>query len=209
MSSEKDGLPHERIRTLQTGVVTSNADPEGLGRVKFRINGLIEPESDWAWPLGGVGGGSHRRGFYSPPALGAEVGVLFHNGDTDRPYYLTGNWGAPDGVKETPGPVGGYATPKFDGSPGEPEAVLPEQMHMIQAYETARWILVFDDRPGKERCFLEDKKTGDHVLIDGANTNMDIKATGVLTIRADGMIVIDAPQVQIGGRLVSPSNKPI
>lgn len=52
--------------------------PKGFGRVRVRIPGLIEPASVSAFPLGTVGGGSERCGFFAVPEKGAKVGVLFH-----------------------------------------------------------------------------------------------------------------------------------
>ena len=83
---------------LYVGEVVDRADPEGLGRVRVRIPGLIEPASAWAFPLGTLGGGTDRRGFFAVPERGAEVGVLFHQGDVDHPFYLAGHWGKPDGL---------------------------------------------------------------------------------------------------------------
>ena len=67
-----------RYTALYIGEVVDRDDPEGLGRVRLRIPGLVDPASSWAFPLGTVGGGSDRRGFFSVPEKGAEVGVLFH-----------------------------------------------------------------------------------------------------------------------------------
>ena len=39
------------------------------------------------------------------PEKGAEVGVLFHQGDVDHPHYLGGHWGKPDGQTEVPEPL--------------------------------------------------------------------------------------------------------
>ena len=69
-----------RYPGLYIGEVVDREDPEGIGRVRVRIPGLVEPASNWAFPLGTVGGGSDRRGFYSVPEKGAEVGVLFTTG---------------------------------------------------------------------------------------------------------------------------------
>ena len=83
MSGEFD-TTDPRYTALYIGVVTNRKDPEGLGRVKVRIPGLIEPESDFALPLGTLGGGSDRRGLFAVPEVGAEVGILFNQGDVDH-----------------------------------------------------------------------------------------------------------------------------
>src|SRR5215471_17336448 len=104
MASEFDE-EGDRYLGLYVGVVVKRDDDEKLGRVRVRVPGLIEPASAWAFPLGTVGGGSDARGFYAVPEVGAEVGVLFHQGDVDHPYYLCGHWGKPDGRTEVPTPI--------------------------------------------------------------------------------------------------------
>jgi hypothetical protein len=207
VSTEDDGFGG-KFRAIYVGVVTENADPLKVGRVRLRIPGLLE-KSDWALPLGAVGGGTHRRGFYDPPDVGAEVAVFFHAGDPDKPCFLPGAWGAPGGVRETPGPVGGYATPLYSGAPGKPEEISPEDAPKVKSYETARWIMVFDDRAGKERLFIEDKKTGDHLLFDGVKSQVELRVTTLLRIVVDGICSINANQLTLNDRPVLPTSKPI
>src|SRR5512136_1169857 len=81
---------------MYLGHVTDRNDPEGLGRVRVSIPGLIEPESGWAWPLGTSGGGSRDRGFFAVPEVGAEVAIWFNQGDlSEEPFYLSAHWGKP------------------------------------------------------------------------------------------------------------------
>ena len=183
-----------RYPGLYIGEVADRDDPEGLGRVRVRIPGLVEPSSAWAFPLGTLGGGSDRRGFFSVPEKGAEVGVLFHQGDVDQPYYLCGHWGKPDGQAEVPEPVRGL--PK-------------EEAPQIRAFETNRFLFVFDDREGKEALVVKDKTSGDQIEFDGAGMGITIKATSALLLKADGLVSIEGASVQINGRLVLPGPKPI
>ena len=44
-----------RYTALYIGEVVDRDDPEGLGRVRLRIPGLVDPASSWAFPLGTVG----------------------------------------------------------------------------------------------------------------------------------------------------------
>lgn len=92
-----------RLPYLYEGEVTRRDDPDGLGRVKILIPGIIEPETpNWAWPMGSPGGGSAQRGTFEPPAVGSTVMVWFKMGERDYPYYLTGPWGEPGGVSDVP-----------------------------------------------------------------------------------------------------------
>jgi len=183
-----------RYPGLYLGEVVDRDDPEGLGRVRVRIPGLVEPASAWAFPLGTVGGGSDRRGFFAVPEKGAEVGVLFRQGDVDHPHYLCGHWGKPDGAPEVPAPVRGLS-----------KSEAPQ----VRALETARFLLVFDDRQGKEALVIRDKVSGDQVELDGAGMGITIQATSALLLRADGLVSIEGALVQINGRVVLSAGPPI
>lgn len=183
-----------RYTGLYIGQVVDREDPEKLGRVRVKIPGLIEPASAWAFPLGTVGGGSDRRGFFSVPEKDAEVGVLFHQGDVDHPYYLCGHWGKPGGSPEVPEPARGLAK---------------EETPQVRAFETGRFVLTFDDRNGKEAFIVKDKKSGDQIEFDGAGMGITIKASSALILKADGLVSIEGSSVQINGRLVLPSPKSI
>jgi uncharacterized protein involved in type VI secretion and phage assembly len=183
-----------RTTGLYLGQVVDRADPERLGRVRVRVPGLLEPASAWAFPLGTVGGGSERRGFFAVPELGAEVGVLFHQGDPDHPFYLCGHWGRPDGSTELPEPA---------------RDLSPAETPQVRAFETRRFLLLFDDRAGHEALVVRDKRSGDQIELDGAAMGITIKATSALILKADGLVSIEGTAVQINGRLVLPSKKPI
>ena len=87
---------------LYLGEVTRRDDPDGLGRVRCLIPGVIEPETRWAFPMGAPGAGTAQRGTFEPPAVGSNVMVQFLLGDPDHPYYQTGPWGDPGGVSDVP-----------------------------------------------------------------------------------------------------------
>ena len=179
---------------LYIGHVVDRADPEQLGRVRVRIPGLIEPASAWAFPLGTVGGGSDRRGFFAVPEAGAEVGVLFHQGDVDHPYYLCGHWGKPGGATEVPSPA---------------RELSNDDVPQVRAFETRRFLLVFDDRAGKETLRIQDKASGDQIELDGAAMGITVKATSALLLQADGLVRIEGTTIVINGRLVLPGSRPI
>lgn len=162
-----------RYTGLHIGVVVKRDDDELLGRVKIRIPGLIEPMSAWAFPLGTVGGGSDARGFYSVPEEGAEVGVLFHLGDVDQPYYLCGHWGKPDGKSEVPSPIRGLS-----------RSDAPQ----VRAFETNRYLISFDDRSGKELLTIKDKSTGDRIELKGGES-ITAHASKEIHVEADSATV--------------------
>lgn len=198
MATEHDGQGRKHT-ALYLGVVVDNADPEKLGRVRLRVEGLID-RSAWAFPLGHARGGSKRVGGFAVPPVGAEVAVFFAAGDTDHPYFFPGYYGA----GEVPGPVGGY---RGADDPAPPATAA--EATQVQAYEGTRYIVVLDERPGKERAFLRDKLTGDQLLLDGVAKGVELSATTALTLRSTGSLSLEALTVVINGRVVKPVGPPI
>lgn len=179
-----------RLLGLHVGYVTDRRDPEGLGRVRVCIPGLIEPDSAWAWPLGTGGGGARDHGLFAVPPEGAEVGVLFAQGDVDAPYYLCAQWGKPGGRCEVP----------EEGQKDPPD-------NRVLATPTFR--VELDESAGGKRLKLTNRRTGDHLVFDAETNTVALSATTSLTLRAVGAIVIDAPMVTIAGRVVRPLPDPI
>ena len=178
---------------LYTGTVVDRVDPKALGRVRIRVPGLLEPASAWAWPLGTLGGGSAGRGGWFVPELGAEVGVLFNQGDVDHPYYLAGNWGRPEGASEVPEPARDAATQAPD----------------VRVIETKLWRIVLDDRPESPGLFLLGKATGDEIEFDGLAAAVRVKGTVALVLESTGVVSVTGMQVTIQGRVVRPGSDPI
>lgn len=143
-----------RLLGLYLGRVTNRQDPDGLGRVKVEVPGLLEPESTWAWPLGSPGGGTAQRGHFEPPAVEATVAVLFHQGEVDEPYYLTGPWGAPDGTSDVP----------QDAAVGSGSEAADRQ---VAVTEDGAWRIVRDSTSAGDRYLLEHKGSTLALHLDG------------------------------------------
>jgi uncharacterized protein involved in type VI secretion and phage assembly len=155
---------------LQEGEVTDNEDPRGLGRVRIRIPGLIEPESAWAFPMGIIGGGKKNRGIFWPPEVGSEVYVFFKNGDPDYPRYLGGHWGAPGGDTETP-----------DASEdGDPE---------VRVISFGGYEIVVDTREGSKAFRIRDQDDEENLLeYDGETKLLTISATTGIKLASTGQV---------------------
>ena len=185
MHSTFDELRHDTRRLgMFVGHVTDRDDPEGLGRVRMCIPGLLEPQSAWARPLGTCGGGSKNRGLFAIPEVGAEVAVFFNRGDVDAPFFLGGPWGR----NEVPAESG-----------GDPRV-------QVLASETFRVELNEGDTP---RLRLKNLKTGDHLTFDANDNTVTLEGTTAIIIKAVGAISLEARQITIGGRVVRPTKAPI
>lgn len=205
MSEEHDGRGVKRLGFYR-GTVLDNKDPLGIGRVQLAVPGLVE-KSGWATPLGVTGGGAANRGWYDPPDVGADVAVFFEGGEVERPAFLPAGWPAPGGKSTAPGPVGGYAPNTYAGAPGTPQDIAPEERHLVKAYQIGPWCMVFDARPGKERFVIENKKSGDHLMLDGANNRGELRVTSLLRVICDGILRLEGGQVTVAERPVLPNGK--
>ena len=210
MPSDRD--PTDKKYGIHEGEVIDNIDPLRLHRVRVRIPGMFDdPGSGWVLPAGTFGGGAAHFGGSVTPPISATVYVFFLGGDVGAPRYMGGHWGAPGGVPEAPGPVGGYARVLPTGEPGTPEELSPEdaaKIHVI--FESAEWIVYVDDRPDPFRAFhIHAKKSGDGITIGGGGNNVEIRATALLSVRADGTGNIQAGTLVLNERAVAVTGKPI
>lgn len=140
--------------------VIDNADPERLGRVRFRIEGLIEPKSGWANPKGAIGGGSAQRGTYDVPARGATITASFLAGDIDQPVF-EGGW---HGQGEA-----------LTGAPS------PENASKVKIFETARWLITVGEVGGSEQLSILDKSAGEQIRLTPGNVQIEGPAVTVGT----------------------------
>lgn len=180
---------------LYDGWITDNVDPLKLGRVRIVIPGLVEPETDWASPIGCPGGGSNSRGLWSIPEIGANVAVFFKEGELETPRYLTGPWSLPKDSTEAP---------TFTRN------LTPAEAVQMTGLQTPRWEIVLDDRDGNEGLLIRDRKNPDNAIVfDGVQQTVSINGTVAVQITSTGIVNIDAMQVTINGRIVLPTSNPI
>ena len=88
-------LPDVELAVAETQMarVTDNADPEGKGRVKVRMNWQVgNMHTDWIRVMTPDGGGGENvatnRGFVFIPEVGDHVLVGFRHNDPNRPYVM-------------------------------------------------------------------------------------------------------------------------
>lgn len=85
------------------GVVTDNADPDNLGRIKAKVPRLLQDEeTGWALPAF-IYGGKSEQGFYAVPDVDAGVWIEFEGGDLSYPIW-TGTWFTSDAIPESAQP---------------------------------------------------------------------------------------------------------
>lgn len=178
---------------LYEGEVVNRVDPEGLGRVTVRIEGVMA-ESPWAFP---EGAGAPQWGANRVPPQGALVLVQFLRGDPKRPVYRPGRL-----LRPTDAP---HAFPEFE----DPD---------VQVFGAGPFRLILDLRAGQERATVAAVREVDGVeertvefvidLTDGANAAR-LYATTALLVESLGIVDIKGNQTQIQGRPVTPNGKAV
>ena len=189
---DDDDLDREdtKLPFIYEGTVVERDDPDKLGRVKFAIPGLIEPSSPWAFPVGTMGGGSKDNGLFAVPEVGAEVYVFFVGGDIDEPRYLAGHWGETDDGNEVP---------------EEAQKDPPDN----RVFATKNFRIEMDESDGEKKLRFTNKKTGDFIEMNAEDNTITIQATTGLTLKASGVVDIRGTLLQLNGRSVLPTTKPI
>lgn len=192
---------------MHLGLVFDNKDPEGIGRVRLEVPGVID-KSPWCRPLGTGAGFIPQRGTYCVPPVGAMVAVWFHLGEPESGYYLAG----PPGARH---PESGNEVPTF-----AKEQPIEAERHKIKVMETDFFVVAIDDRAAPltedglpdldaneadPRCrllitFKGDDGTptiDDFIEIDGVTRGITVSATTGIRLQSQGLIELDANQIQM------------
>lgn len=168
---------------VTVGVVTNNADPQHLARVKVRFPALSDTvESAWASVLTPMAGPS--RGLYAPPHEGDVVLVAFEQGDVNRPFVLGAFWAGPQ----------------------KPPADAPDDLRVLRSRSGHE--IRLDDSEGGERIEIVDKSGKNTITIDTVTNKITVTAAGPVTIAADGDMELTAKGgLTLSGQRVSVSAK--
>lgn len=168
---------------VAVGVVTSNADPKHLARVKVRFPALSDTvESTWASVVTPMAGA--QRGVYLLPEVGDTVLVAFELGDVNRPFVLGGFWSP---AQKPP-------------SPGD--QANTQRLLRSRSGHTVR----LDDTEGAERIEIVDKSGNNSITIETAGNKITVKGAGPVTVTTDGDLQLSAKgAVKLSGRQVQIS----
>lgn len=173
---------------LVIGVVSDNADPAGLGRVRLTFPWLSpDHASDWA-RVTSVGGGQ-RRGIEFLPEIGDEVLVGFEMGDIHYPYVLGGLWNGIDPPPQS-------AADALKGSTVRRRAIVSRSGHTIVLDDDEHGGISIADRAGN--CVVIDTST--NALTISVRGDISLQSDANLALKAKGNISIEGQGVQIKGQ---------
>ncbi|MDZ8105296.1 MAG: phage baseplate assembly protein V [Nostoc sp. DedQUE12a] len=156
----------DRFYGVTIGIVTSNEDKEGLGRVKVKFPQISDKdESYWARVLTPMAG--KERGIYFLPEPLDEVLVAFDQGDINFPYILGSLW---NGEDKPPA--------KNEDGKNNKRLIKSRSGHQI----------ILDDTQDAEKIIIRDSTGKNEIAIDSKNNAMTLKVEKDLTIEAKGKI---------------------
>lgn len=171
------GVAAGRLPGVAVGVVTSNADPERLARVKVRFPALSETvESAWASVVTPMAG--PERGVYLVPEEGDTVLVAFEQGDVNRPFVLGAFWSRAQ----------------------KPPQVESQHNDVRQLRSRSGHVVRLDDTDGAERIQIVDKSGRNTVTIDTATNTITIAADGDIELTAQGALKLTGREVSVTAR---------
>ena len=184
--------------SLYAGIVTSNSDPQGQGRIKVRVPALGRDEdvSNFAYPVSPFAG--EGFGFFFPPEVGQTVWVMFEGGDANMPLYVGGWWGNASKGPTSSG-VPAEANPK-GGSP------------VIRELRTkAGHRIVFDDTSGAGGITIQTPK-GTVIKLDDSDGSVKVISSSTVSVQAleakveAQAVNVTAQAVSIAGQSVRINN---
>jgi uncharacterized protein involved in type VI secretion and phage assembly len=159
-----DTVPDDGARFwgVTVGLVTSNKDPEGLGRVKVTLPWLADGfETDWARVVSPMAG--KARGLYALPEVDDEVLVGFEHGRLDAPFVLGALWNGKDKPPES----------NSDGK-NDHRSLTSRSGHVIR----------LSDKSGEEKIEILDKSGKNSVVVDTKSNTVTVTGDTDVVVRA-------------------------
>lgn len=174
------------IYGVVVGVVTSNQDPEGLGRVKINFPWRGEKdESYWARITSLMAGKERGMVFY--PEVDDEVLVAFEHGEINQPYVIGALWNGKDKPPET-NSDGKNNIRKIKSRSGH-EIIFNDdgtsKKEKIEIHTNGKHKIVLDDSAGGEKIEIVDKTGSNKIIIDSMANSINIESAMQLKIKAN------------------------
>ena len=159
----------------QAAVVTDNADPEKLGRVRVQFK-WQEGMTPWIRVITNHAGEDRGEGVYGTyfiPEIGDEVFVEFQQDNPDRPYVVGSNYH-------------GNIAPEFADSDNNLKAIKTKSGHTV----------LFNDEKGSESITISDKN-GNLIMLDTKSKSITISAPTSILITSKDITIAASDNVNI------------
>jgi len=184
----QEGLKDRHIFGVVIAVVTSNQDPEGLGRIKINFPWRGEKdESYWARIASPMAGNERGMVFY--PEVDDEVLVAFEHGEINQPYVIGALWNGKDKPPET-NSDGKNNIRKIKSRSGH-EIIFNDERttkkEKIEIHTKGKHKIVLDDSSGQEKIEIVDKTGSNKIKIDSMENSIDIESAMKLKIKSNNV----------------------
>ncbi len=203
--NKKDDHNKQNMVGVVVGIVTSNQDSEGLGRVKVKFPWRGEEieekdESYWARVTSLMAG--NDRGMHFLPEVDDEVLVAFEHGDVNHAYVIGALWNSKDKTPEVNND-GKNNIRKIKSRSGH-EIIFNDDKETMKEkmviHTKANHQIILDDSTGGEKIEIIDKSGSNKITIDSVQNSINIESTMQLKIKSK-MIEIES-----GGKMTLKSN---
>ena len=203
LSDERDRQRKaRRVDGVAVAIVTSNQDPQHLGRVKVKFPWLSDgTESHWTKVVTFMAGGN--RGGVFLPEVDDEVLVAFEHGDVNYPYVLGGLWNSKAAPPET-NQDGKNNFRMFRSRSGHQitfrDDNAAKQEH-VEIKSNAGHSILLSDNAGTEQIAIKDKTGGNVITIDSVTNSISIESALKISIKSKD-IEIEADNlmsIKVGG----------
>ncbi|WP_370573070.1 phage baseplate assembly protein V [Methanomethylovorans sp.] len=184
--SLQENPQNRNIYGVAIGIVTSNNDPDGRGRVKVNLPWRGEDdESYWARIASPMAG--NERGLVFYPEVDDEVLVAFERGDINYPYVIGSLWNGQDKPPET-NADGKNNIRKIRSRSGH-EIIFNDddkaKQEKIEIHTRGGHRIILDDSGGKEKIEIVDKSGNNKITIDSVQNSIALESAMKLTIKAN------------------------
>jgi phage protein D len=199
--------------SVVVGVVTSNSDPQNLGRIRVKYPALDDQHEGW-WARIAAPSAGANRGLLMLPVAGDEVLLAFEHGDDEHPYIIGSLWNGqaqPQTLVHDDGSFALRSDHQLIAQAAEQISVKGDQTVALEAGQ---------DLTAKASAKLTAQAESDATL--QSTTNMTVKgvqsvtvqgsqatlkgdatttvsAGGQLSVQADGQLVLKGATIQIQG----------
>ena len=208
------GASVNRILGVVSGIVIDNQDPEGLYRVKVKFPWVKESSDQYsndpdredfpsAWARVATMMAGNQRGSFWLPEVDDEVLVTFEHGDIRRPYVIGSLWSSEDKPIHANSDGKNNFRTFFSRSGNVMQFIDEENKERIviqtkvapddseKAHkDRGGHFIVLDHSSGGEKIEIYNSKQENYVLIDSANSRIEVCS-------AQGDIKISAPMGKI------------
>jgi uncharacterized protein involved in type VI secretion and phage assembly len=208
---EDDKRETGRIEGVAIGVVTTNKDDQGLGRVKVRYPWREGSQVSY-WARLAMPAAGKERGVVWMPEVGDEVLLAFDKGDIAHPFVIGALWNGQDKPPELN--ADGENNTKLIKSRSGHQITLFDKTgeERLEVKTKGGHTILLDDKTGSARVEIKDSSGSNKIVIETLQNSLtiesglslklksqtiDIEAGAAMTIKASGTLTLQGALVRI------------